>query len=126
MTSHVDTLFTWLLDHHLIIVDVDRLKNYLIRYDDLIGILRSACQAALERFGVQSELSLEMYADPEIADEYPTLYIRQDPYSESILKSLEDLRVTYEVGLRQSPGWFLMTTDFRQPSSSSANADDAP
>jgi hypothetical protein len=64
---------------------------------------------------MQSQIALKIYSDPEVTDEYLTLYIRQSQYSETILKSIADLRAEYEEDLTDSSGWFLVTTDFHPP-----------
>ena len=109
-------LLNWLLDHRVLIPEPAEVRNYLTRYFELTSIVRSTCKLALDRFGLQAQLSLEIYGDPETEDEYLTLYIRQNRYSEDILNAIEALRSAYEVDLADSSGWFLITTDFRPPS----------
>lgn len=49
-------------------------RAYLLRYPDLTDLLPFICKIARERVGIRPELSLEVYHDPEIEDEYLTLY----------------------------------------------------
>jgi hypothetical protein len=115
ITFQIEMLLTWLLDHQVFIPQPDEVRNYLVRYFDLTKILRSTCKLAMEWFGAQTQLSLEVYHDSEVEDRYLTLYIRQANYSEDILKRIEELRAEYEIDLSDSSGWFLITTDFRPP-----------
>jgi hypothetical protein len=115
VSSQVETLLNWLLDQKVLILEPVHIRNYLTRHFDLTRILRSTCKLALDRFGMQSQIALKIYSDPEVTDEYLTLYIRQSQYSETILKSIADLRAEYEEDLTDSSGWFLVTTDFHPP-----------
>jgi hypothetical protein len=71
--------------------------------------------AAREKLGTDVQLSLELYHDPEVEDEYPTLYVRQRNYQERILEMIESVREEYEGMLAKKTGWFHVTTDFRSP-----------
>ncbi|MGH8065712.1 MAG: hypothetical protein ACRERE_10875 [Candidatus Entotheonellia bacterium] len=115
ITSQLETFLNWLLDQGVLIPQPSEVRNYLLRYFDLTRILRSTCKLAIEWFVRPSQLSLEVYRDPEIEDRYLTLYIRQPQYNEDILERIEKLRAEYEMDLTDSPGWFLVTTDFRPP-----------
>jgi hypothetical protein len=115
ITFQIEILLDWLLDNRVLIPQPSEVRNYLLRYFDLTRILRSTCKLAMDRFGMQSRLSLEIYYDPEVEDQYLTLYIRQFQYNEDILKRIEELHEEYEVDLTDSAGWFLVTTDFRPP-----------
>ena len=90
-------------------------RDYLISYPDMTDLLLSACDLARQQFDSQVQLSLEVYHDPEIEDEYLTLYIRQQNYDEDILDTIEDICALYEGKLAGKSGWFLVTTDFRSP-----------
>jgi hypothetical protein len=115
ITSQIEILLSWLWDYGVLIPQPAQIRRYLSRYFDLTRIVRSVCKLAIDQFSGKAQLSLEVYGDPEIEDTYLALYIRQAPYSEDILKSIEDLRAEYEVDLTDSSGWFLVTTDFRPP-----------
>ena len=115
ITSQIETLLNWLIDQRVLIPQPAEVRNYLLRYFDLTRVLRLTCKLAVDWFGRQSQLSLEVYHDPEIEDHYLTLYIRQLQYNEDILKRIEELRAEYEIDLTDSSGWLLVTTDFRPP-----------
>ncbi|MFH1909014.1 MAG: hypothetical protein ABIL11_16810 [Chloroflexota bacterium] len=90
-------------------------RDYLIRHLDMTGLLVPICDAARQRFGVQAQLSLESYRDPEIEDEYLTLYVRQKQYDENMLRQIKEIRKSFEGMLAGKTGWFLLTTDFQPP-----------
>src|SRR6266516_2109357 len=48
VSSQVETLLNWLLDHKVLILEPAHIRNYLIRHFDLIRILRSTCKLALD------------------------------------------------------------------------------
>jgi hypothetical protein len=115
ITSQIEILLSWLWDNGVLILQPTRIRQYLSLYFDLARIIRSVSKLALDQFSGKAQLSLEVYGDPEIEDTYLALYIRQAPYSQDILKSIEDLRAEYEIDLINGSGWFLVTTDFRPP-----------
>jgi hypothetical protein len=91
-------------------------RDYLDRYPDITHLLPSVCSVTRERFGIGTRLSLEVYHDPEIDDEYLTLYVRQKHYDKQIMKTIEDIWATYDEELAERSGWLHVTTDFRPPS----------
>jgi hypothetical protein len=90
-------------------------RDYLLRHEDMVDLVAAACQIASTRFGKTSRLYLEVYHDPEIEDEYLTLYIRREKYDEQILDDIESASAEYQEDLVGKSGWFLLTTDFRHP-----------
>jgi hypothetical protein len=115
VTSQIEEALNKLHQDWIEIPKPAEVRDYLIRYPDLASILPFVCKVARERFGVYPELSLEVYFDPEIEDEYLTLYVRQENYDEDILSAIEDISAQYESILMGKSGWFLVTTDFRSP-----------
>lgn len=91
------------------------IRNYLFRYYDLTDLLLPVSEDARQHFGPQVQLSLEIYRDPEIEDEYMALYVRQHEYDEFVMKKIKEIRAEYEEGLMGKTGWFLLTTDFHPP-----------
>ncbi len=79
----------------------------------LADLLPSLCARALQEFGDQSELSLEMYHDPEIEDHYLVLYVRQQPYDDKIMERINNIWAPFEAQLSAASGYLLVTTDFR-------------
>ncbi|HYU20810.1 MAG TPA: hypothetical protein VEQ11_19145 [Chloroflexota bacterium] len=103
----------WTLPDSITMSAQSDVLSYLRKHPDITLALRLACRAASEAFGSQAKLSLEVYRDPEIDDEYLTLYVRQDDYDENILKLIEDVCEQYEGQMVGRSGWVLVTTDFQ-------------
>jgi hypothetical protein len=93
----------------------DPVRDYLLRFSDLLPVVVRTCRAVSERFGKEAEISLEVYRDPEFDDEYLTLYVRQDPYDEDILETLDRIGEEERRALSGASGWLLVTTDFQPP-----------
>ena len=91
------------------------LKDYLVAHLDILEVVIHATEIAKLHFGGNTQLSLEVYSDPEIGDKYVTLYIRQNEYDDNVMKQIKKIRKAYESMLVDKSGWFLVTTDFRTP-----------
>jgi hypothetical protein len=90
-------------------------RDYLLRHPDMVDLLSFVSKRTSERFGTSAQLSLEVYRDPEIRDEYLCLYVRQENYDEHIMDIIENIRAEYEEEISEKSGWLLVTTDFRPP-----------
>jgi hypothetical protein len=99
----------------VIIPKPNEVEIYLKMYPDITDVLISLCRRVVEDFGKEAQLSLEVYRDPEIEDQYPTIYVRQKHYDRNIIKRIEAIRSGYEQDLVGKSGWILLTTDFRSP-----------
>src|SRR6266446_7699769 len=58
---------------------------YLRQHAELAELVLLLCAECRREFGNATELSLEVYRDPEINDSYLTLYVRQPTYSTDLL-----------------------------------------
>lgn len=94
---------------------MEEIADYLERHQDVAELLSEVCQSARAEFGEQAELSLELYRDPEIADQYLTLYVRQPAYDRQIMARIENVRSHYRDKLSARSAWLHVTTDFRPP-----------
>ena len=112
ITFQIENALNRLLQKGITVPHPSEIRDYLIRYQDMIGLLLSVCKSVRERFGTNAQLSLEVYHDPEIEDEYLTLYVRQEKYDDNILDVIEDISTQYEDELVNKSGWLLVTTDF--------------
>ena len=90
-------------------------RGYLLRHSDMADMAVHVCDLASRCLGPQSQLSLEVYHDPEFEDEYLTLVVRQEVYDERLFDAIQDLRKEYQHELAGASGWFLVTTDFEPP-----------
>jgi len=113
VTLRVEALLSWLQSVPVAFPCAADVRDYVLRHEDMVDLVASACQIASTRFGKTSRLYLEVYHDPEIEDEYLTLYIRQKEYDATFLDQIGAVRAEYEENLAGKSGWFLVTTDFR-------------
>lgn len=104
-----------LLEKDIVIPNVQEVWDYLLKYDNILGIVWIAVKLALEKFGKNSQLSLEVYHDPEIDDQYLALYVRQEEYDGNIFDVIDEISEEYEDMLSESEGWFVLTSDLHQP-----------
>jgi hypothetical protein len=95
----------------------DEVRDYLLRYPDVIGLTEKVCGMTRAEFDESAELSLELYRDPEIDDQHLVLYVRQDHYDQIMWDKIERIQDSYELELADLSGWFHMTADFRAPES---------
>jgi hypothetical protein len=86
--------------------------RYLERHPGLAGGVEAIREAARREFGPQAELSLSVYRDPEIEDEYLTLNIRLTAYGDDTLSRIRALSEPFEEHLWDGSGSVLVTTDF--------------
>jgi WD40 repeat protein len=92
--------------------DVDR---YLAAHRALGKLLPTICAKAREVFGSSDELSLELYKDPEIDDQYLTLYVRQQRYAPDLMEKIDRFSRQFDDSLEKPSGYLLITSDFRRP-----------
>lgn len=97
--------------------DVER---YLAEHAALQSLLPRICEHLRAEFGRDAELSLELYRDPEIDDQYLSLEVRQDHYGADIIERLDRLSEQFADELERCTGDILITTDFRAPRSQHA------
>jgi hypothetical protein len=114
MNSQIDTVFDWLQQNQIVIPQPSDVRHYLLRYTDILELISPVCTAAKTRFENRAKLYLEVYHDPEIADEYLALFIRQKVYDNDILKLIRQISkdLLYQQ-LANRSGWFTVTTDFK-------------
>jgi len=94
----------------------NEIHEYLLQFPDIMEATKRISKASRQRFP-GAQLSLEIYRDPEIEDEYLVLYIRFREYDEPIrkrlLQGIEDIEAAHEQYLVGKQGWLLVTTDFQ-------------
>jgi hypothetical protein len=91
----------------------EKVRSYLDRHPDLFGVTGQVCQAARREFGSQASLTLQVYCDPEIEDEYLLLRVRLPSYAADTLQRIRALSDPYETELCADSGSIVVTTDFR-------------
>ena len=90
-------------------------QDYLLQHSGTADAVKTICQAVSDRFKESTQLSLEVYRDPEIQDEYLTLYVRQRNYNNQLLNIINEIETEHESLFTNKSGWLLVTTDFRPP-----------
>jgi hypothetical protein len=113
VTAQIEEVLNWLAQKQVMIPQPAEVRDYLLRHSHMIVLLPAISERVLERCGRQAQLSLEVYRDPEIDDEYLALYIRQERYDKSILNVIDSICAEFETELASSLGWLLVTTDLR-------------
>jgi hypothetical protein len=91
----------------------EAVRSYLARHADTVDAVGEACRTARQEFGPDASLSLQVYRDVEIADEYLTLYVRLAGYSQDTLRRIKAVSAAIEHHLCDRSGSLLVTTDFR-------------
>jgi len=91
--------------------DIDR---HLSAYPGLEVQLNQILKEATERFPAQTtELSLELYRDPELNEKYLTLYVRAPEYSDQTMGEIETFSDQINSRFPRLNARFLITTDFQ-------------
>jgi hypothetical protein len=103
----------WLGAVNVLVPKPSDVMAYLDEHGDLAQLLPKICAEVRQAFGQETELSLEVYRDPEIDDRYLTLYVRQDQYDARIIERIESVRSAYHDSLSAVSGHFLLATDLR-------------
>jgi hypothetical protein len=88
---------------------------YLRQHPDLADVVPALCAEARREFAPPTELSLEVYRDPEIDDVYLTLYVRPATYETDLLDRIHRVTEAHAKDLARRSGHVLVTTDFRAP-----------
>jgi hypothetical protein len=112
VTSRIEDTFSSLRKQQILIPRPDEVRGYLIDYPDLIDPLVSVCGIGRAHFATPIQLSLELYRDPEIDDQYLTLYVRQQDYDDSLLDEIDKVCEERRPLLEGIDGHLLVTTDF--------------
>ena len=89
--------------------------EYLLSHPGLYDIVLDTCYSTNEVFGHNSQISLELYHDPEIEDEYLTIFIRQENYEPDIIEKIDAISRGFENELIGESGYLLVNTDFQPP-----------
>lgn len=99
----------------VLVPDVVGVGNYLADHPNIEHLLFSVCDSAIKEFGVEAQLSLELYEDPEIPDNYLMLYIRQEKYQKDIMNRIKAVWSSYKNSPDRKLGRLFVTTDFGPP-----------
>lgn len=89
--------------------------DYLQKHRGLYDVTLYACSLTEEKFGAHAQISLELYKDPEINDQYLTIYVRQNEYEPDIIEKIEAVSKEFAPAMTGEEGYILVTTDFHPP-----------
>jgi len=109
-----------LAKHNIVLPNAPDVAVYLATHLRLARLLPNICVEVRQAMGSEVELSLQLYKDPEIDDRYLTLYVRKENYESDILDRLQAISESFNHGLEQVSGYFLLATDFSRPRGSHA------
>ncbi|MBA7640720.1 hypothetical protein ES703_48391 [subsurface metagenome] len=113
--EHVYNLMEGLAREKVVVPDISEVLDYLLKYRELAYFVLFAANRARSRFKSAVQLSLEVYHDPEIDDEYLALYVRQENYEDNIFDVIDEISAEYEDSFPSEGGWFILTTDLHPP-----------
>lgn len=94
---------------------IPKVRDYLLQHIDLIDLLPFIIRVTSESFGTDTQLSLELYHDPEVEDMYLAFFARNERYDENFLEVIKHIRASYTDLLTGKSGWILVATDFDAP-----------
>lgn len=114
-TQEVKDVLEVLKAMHVMIPEASEVSEYLLAHPDLGSLIPPICCKLIKTFPEDAKLFLEIYRDPEIHDEYLTIYVRKNVYEEQILDCIDEAMAEFELALGSASGWLLVTTDFLLP-----------
>jgi len=68
ITAQIEKVLNLILHQNILIPRPDSLRNYLLQHLDMLNVLPFVCKIAIDRVDSSSQLSLEVYHDPETED----------------------------------------------------------
>lgn len=115
VASEVESCICRLGESSIRIPDPQTVMNYLRQHPDMAQLAIHAAALARQDLGCATDLSLEMYSDPEIRDEHLVLYARREQYDSAFRKGVRRVADQLSPCLEAASGWLLVATDYRQP-----------
>jgi hypothetical protein len=97
------------------IEEVEPIKNYLVKYPELINFVETMSINASCEFPPPNELALEVYFDPEIDYQFLGFFIRSADYPDDFLEKVDRFRSQFDSELIERKGNLVITTDFQPP-----------
>jgi hypothetical protein len=114
--SRVDEVLEGLAPHRVVIPRPDGVRAYLEQHPHGLALLGPIVARARQEFPEPTQLSLEVYVDPETAEQDLKLYVRQPVYEPGLWARLLTVCDPFEEAFAQIPsGWLHVTTDHRPP-----------
>jgi hypothetical protein len=99
----------------VIVRGLAEVRDYLAQHPQMAPLAVRVCGLAKEMLAPGTELTLEVYHDPEIYDPHLVMYARQDVYDDDIMERIEEVRELYDDDFAAIPGRLHLTSDFQSP-----------
>ena len=115
IVSSIETTLWSVARMGVVISDPGRVREYLVIYSDMTGMLLPMGEALMAHFRGEAQISLEVFQDPDADDEFLMFTIRRASYPENILDQIDSIVSSFEEPLSVRDGWVLITTDFSPP-----------
>lgn len=115
IAQRIDSAFSKIASRNVSIDHPSRVRSYLREHTDLIDLLPFISRTVSEGFIPDTEISLQVYIDPEFEDAYLAVFGRTEHYNEEFAEQIESIRAKYTELLTGKSGWILVTTDFGEP-----------
>jgi hypothetical protein len=119
LVEQIDEELLKVLDQKVQLKNLDKIRDYLLQFPDVMDVIRKAINAAQKHFS-EAQLIMDLYEDPEIEDYYLVLYVRLKNYDDSFVDRLKEAQAEFISDLVNKEGWVQLTTDFRTPGEKSA------
>lgn len=87
-------------------------QGYVRSHADMVESLLALARAAAVRLGSEARLSMEPYQDPELDDQYLTLYVSASERDRALLASIDQLNEEHEHLLANTSGWLVVAASF--------------
>jgi hypothetical protein len=113
--SSVDRIVLDVLKCGVEITNRSQVEAYLNDHGDLAGIVPIVCAQGRKEFGEEAGLNLCVYRDPEIDDQYLSLYVRLPATGQAGMERVERFSRTFDDQLCEASGYLLISADFRTP-----------
>ncbi len=92
----------------------DEVQRYLRCYPELMEAVQAMSLAARQKFP-DAQLVQTVYQDPEVEDEFLSLFVRRDTYDGSETATIRRIHDEFRSLTQSLSGWFLILTDFQPP-----------
>ncbi len=112
--ADVDALLDTLRQSGVFVEGANLVRRYLHSYPELIDTVRVMCQAVRQEFP-DACLTLTLYQDPEVEDEFLSLFVRRELYDGSETARIRHIQNQFREKTQSTSGWFLVLTDFQPP-----------
>ena len=98
----IETELEWLDDNEVEFEELAEIRDYLLRFPDLLDLIPEVCTTVVQRFGKDAQLSLKVHRDPGLEDGLLALYVRLKQYDDQVMDKIEDIRLEYSEECKQN------------------------